>query len=158
MRKAKETILGISIGTQSIGFAVLRNGEIVDWWIKYFKRRWSDHKLQTIVWYVSTIVNSLKPTCICIKTSTPPLGTNVASVMERIISVAKLQGLEIKTYTIKELKQLHCKRRCTKKDLDVVVIALFANANGKSYTSLLKGKILDSIMAIQTHISVTIDT
>jgi len=69
--KMAETILGISLGTRIIGFAVMRNGELVDYRIKCFKDRWTRTKRDSIVSYIEKLIDYYSVTAVAIKALAP---------------------------------------------------------------------------------------
>lgn len=55
MRK-RNIILGISPGTRYVGYAVMIDGELVDWGLKSFKGKWSNKKKSQILSSIQAIV------------------------------------------------------------------------------------------------------
>ena len=49
MRSQNETILGISIGTNTVGLTLIKKKELSDWSIKTYNGQWSRYKEQVIV-------------------------------------------------------------------------------------------------------------
>jgi hypothetical protein len=57
MRSQSEIILGISIGTNTVGLALIKNRELTDWSIKTYNGQWSRYKEQSIV---NSIINYIE--------------------------------------------------------------------------------------------------
>jgi len=64
-------ILGVSLGTRIVGFAVMRNGELVNYRIKCFKERWTKAKRDTIVTYVKKLDEYYSITAVAIRACEP---------------------------------------------------------------------------------------
>jgi len=62
-----QTTLGISLGTRTIGFAVLQEQKLYDWGIKSFKEKWSNQKLRKIIKALECIIEENEVNHISIK-------------------------------------------------------------------------------------------
>jgi RNase H-fold protein (predicted Holliday junction resolvase) len=103
------TVLGISAGTRSLGIAVLKNGELIDWRMKEFKGKWSKKKLNVILLMVQKYVGKYAAEGIALKVphskrSSRQLNQLIAALQE----FAKENRVKIKTFTIEELEKKFC--------------------------------------------------
>lgn len=57
MRSQNETILGISIGTNTVGLALVKHNVLTDWSIRTYNGQWSRYKEQAIV---NSIINYIE--------------------------------------------------------------------------------------------------
>jgi len=100
-----ETILGISLGTRIIGFAVMRNGELADYRIKYFKERWTKTKRDAIVAYVKKLIEYYSVTALAIKAPDPIRSTaRLNSLTENIKKELDNQNESFFAYSIATVK------------------------------------------------------
>lgn len=103
-----KTILGISPETRSIGFALLRNGDLVNWHIRSFKGKWSLQKEQAILDYIKRTIERNGVEIVAVKS----IDTRLASG-ELMLVVRSIQSLcvdfKIKfiDYSIKDLKKYY---------------------------------------------------
>jgi len=110
MRKKNITILGISIGTRSIGIAVFRNNELIDWYIKSFRQMWSSKKLTAILDFLEQLIIDNNPTTIALKTLQLDVESkSTEKIMNGLSVIAKQHGVTVRRYTLRQLKQFHLK-------------------------------------------------
>jgi len=99
-----KAILGISSGTRSIGLAMMRNGDLVDWKVKTFKGEWSKDKLEYILRQLDAICRYYSVTAIALKKVDPSKGSRQLEVLTAgIIKLARRKRIPIDTYTIHDL-------------------------------------------------------
>ncbi len=99
-------ILGINLGAQKIGFAVLRNSELLRNKVSSFHHRWSEKKLQTLMKAIEKIRVDYGAAAVSLKVPhsshhTQGLKSLICSLME----FYKSKGILLHMCTIKELKR-----------------------------------------------------
>ena len=98
-------ILGISLGTRTIGMAMTINGELVDWYIKAFKGKWSEQKKELILDTVDRMRERYTITSFAIKV--PSVLENhdpLKKLYTEINLLAQAKAIKTDTYTIQTLK------------------------------------------------------
>jgi RNase H-fold protein (predicted Holliday junction resolvase) len=107
MTREEEIILGISPGTRTIGTAVYKEGEFVEWKIKAFNEKWSEEKLEKIRKYIIGVIKAHQISCITLKTPhTERSSPDLEKVVQMIEKIAHKQGIEVWGYTLEDIKQL----------------------------------------------------
>ena len=100
------TNLGISIGTRTMGMAVLRDGALVDWRIKTFWKKWSTDKLEAIITVIHKQISRFEITSITLK---KPVGShcsgNIQRIVDRIQALSRERHIKLRECTIRDLKQ-----------------------------------------------------
>lgn len=117
MRPKPNIILGISPGTRAMGWAVLSDGELVDWGVKNFKGKWSKKKEDKILHTVEMLITDYHISGVTIKRShctkssrnSDKLTTSIKSSMRKM----RVNFLEV---IIDKLKQI-CGQAHNKKEL-----------------------------------------
>jgi hypothetical protein len=56
MNSKNQTILGISLGTRTIGYVILQDRELYDWGVKSFREKWSEKKIVHIMRSIERLV------------------------------------------------------------------------------------------------------
>lgn len=110
-------VLGISIGTRTIGLAVMDKGYLLDCRVKCFPGQWSNKKLTDIMDYLDRFIITNGIPCIALKLNTPERSSK--SLVKLTKSLLKLvQGYEmgLQTYTIHDIKAL-CKDQPNKSEV-----------------------------------------
>lgn len=109
--EASKAILGISPGTRSMGFAVVRRGELIEWRVKTFKGVWSKEKLAHLLLAIGRICDYFQITGIAIKKVDPLRSSKQLDILnECITALAKKKALAIATYSLPEIKEV-CKKQ-----------------------------------------------
>jgi len=62
-----DNVLGLSLGSRSVGIAVVVDGELVDWYIKSFKGAWSEEKHNLILDTIERMLERYEVTRFAIK-------------------------------------------------------------------------------------------
>ena len=121
---AHRVILGISSGTRSIGLAVIRNGELVDWNVKTFKGEWSKDKLKYIMHKLESICDYCQVTTIALKKVDPSKGSRPLEVLTaHIAKLACGKRIPIVAYSIYDLHSVTDERyRSAKKSIGEYVL------------------------------------
>lgn len=91
-----KTILGISMGTRLVGVAIMRDGELIDYRVKVFKRRWSRNKEKEIFAFIEKLSEHYSATPVALKLPNP----FTASKQLKRLTIKLGQFLQTKTITI----------------------------------------------------------
>jgi len=117
MRQKQNIILGISPGTRSMGYAVMSDGELVDWGVKSFKGKWSKEKGEKILSAFQRLVGDYKITKVCLKVSCPSKNSqHLDNVYCMLKNSVKENSLKLLTFSIENLKR-HCSQAKNKQCL-----------------------------------------
>ncbi len=102
----KMTTLGISLGTRSIGLAVFRDGELIDWKVQCFKGYWSAAKCSLIAGTVRKHIKLYAPDSIALKT---PAEARPSKNLRQLTGILNRQitreQLPLHCYTLTDLKR-----------------------------------------------------
>ncbi len=105
MKETMTTIIGISLGTRSIGIAVLKDGELLDWKVHSFKGYWSKSKCSLIAGTIAKHIKLYRPDAIALKT---PAEARPSRNLRRLVSILSKQitrqQLPLYCYTLTDLK------------------------------------------------------
>ncbi len=101
---ATETILGISPGTRIMGFAVIKDGELVEWRVKTFKEKWSKEKQGAILSIITRLIDHFDVKRIALKKIDPLSNTHQLEILIRAIEMlAQKKRISIKRYSLSDL-------------------------------------------------------
>lgn len=101
-----ETILGISPGTRTMGLAILRGNELIEWKIKSFKGKWSQAKLKTIIGSIIRLLEEYKVTSIGFKKpQIQQISPGLNTLLSHIHKTAKSRNIIIHARNVKELER-----------------------------------------------------
>lgn len=110
-------MIGISPGTRSVGFAIMKDGILIDWGVKLFKEEWSNEKLKKIIGVLDIYVNKYHVSTIAIKQHPPfRLSVGLEHLYDEIRDWAKNLNIKIREFTIEELK-IFCNNLTNKNSL-----------------------------------------
>ena len=117
--------LGISIGTRTIGFAVLYNNELLDWRIKTFPGKWTEKKQERILRMFERLLSDrYRITSITLKAPIPALcSENIMRLVKAIQKLAKSKQIHISYCTVQELKRRYMET-VTRTNKEVFISAL----------------------------------
>src|ERR1039458_9865646 len=102
--EASTTILGVSPGTRTMGLAVLRRGELIEWRVKTYKGVWSKEKLAYILQAIEKICDYYQVTGIAMKKVDPRRCSDQLDVLtEQLIEFANAKHFGVSTYSLPEL-------------------------------------------------------
>ncbi len=109
--EASTAILGVSPGTRTMGLAVIRDGELIEWRVKTFKGNWSKGKLDYILGVIWKMCDYFSITTIAIK-KVDPLRSSVPldTLTKHIIAHAEKNGMPIASYSLPELSAVSDKK------------------------------------------------
>ena len=104
--EASEVMLGISPGTRTMGLAVLRRGELIEWRVKTYKGVWSKEKLAYILRAIEKMCEYYQVTSVAIKKVDPRRSSEQLEVLtEHLIAFAKEKHFGIATDSLPELME-----------------------------------------------------
>lgn len=98
-------VLGLSLGTQLMGLAIVKGRQLQLWEVKNFEGKWSNHKLQCILRTVDRYMEDNQVSSVVLKIpescrSSPALETLTEAIMKRCTQ----RGIQCHTCTSPELK------------------------------------------------------
>lgn len=110
-------ILGLSPGTRVLGYALISDGELLDWGVKGFKGRWTEQRPGKVKSVVQDLVDKFQIAHLALKISDTVQRTrNLDDVYARLTTFAKRKKLPLTTYSIEKLKQ-NCGRTKNKREI-----------------------------------------
>lgn len=111
------TVLGISPGTRSLGIALIKNRELLDWRIKDFPGPWSENKLGLIKACISEILVREGVQKVGIKITAKVRSSEMLICLENeILTIIETKQICVRIHTIQDLKN-SCKSVTNKCDL-----------------------------------------
>jgi Holliday junction resolvasome RuvABC endonuclease subunit len=125
MRKTPLIILGISPGTRSIGLAVMRDGELIDWRVKTFKGSWTHGKLKDILFALTRYIEYHNVKVIALKK--PDIqrsSTGVNQVVSELTVWAKMNRIKGVSFSLQEMKKHFSKEKDFSKEEMIKLVAL----------------------------------
>jgi len=129
MRPKPNTILGISPGTRSMGYAIMSDGELVDWGVKNFKGKWSKKREIKIFQIFQRLVNDYQVSGVAIKMSRfSERSRNLERIYLLIRTSTKKMGLRLFEFSIEEIKQ-NCENVRNKQEMVQFLKSRFPELN-----------------------------
>lgn len=124
MPKAR-TVLGLSLGTRSLGIAISKNRQLIDWRVKTFHGKWSEKKQKKIVVFLSRELHRHHVQVLAIKLPHPIRSSQwLGGLLTEIQSVATSLHIELHIYYIEDIKLL-CNEIGNKKELSEYIVQLY---------------------------------
>ena len=118
MQPKGHTILGISPGTRHLGYAVLKDRELIEWRLKTFRGEWSKEKLQKMLRFIEHEICKYEPNVIALKIPHPKRSSPALNELVKAIQhLAKIYQIEVMLFCIEDLVRLSKDGRQTKKGL-----------------------------------------
>jgi len=106
------TILGISPGTRSMGLAVMKAGELIDWRVKTFKGSWTSGKLKDILFVLMQYVETHNVKIIALK---KPDVHRSSEGLDQLVSEltvwAKMNRIKVFSYSLHDMKKHFSKEK-----------------------------------------------
>ncbi len=103
--KEAGTILGISLGTRSIGVAVLKDGVLLDWKIQCFKHPWNKRKCMLITGTIAKQLVHYEPQFLGLKIPTQAHPSrNISMLLRAIENACELRGIAVQHCSLANLK------------------------------------------------------
>ena len=97
--------LGLSLGTQLTGLAILKDRELVVWQVKNFEGRWTHNKLQKILKTIEQYLSDYCITRVMIKLPEPCRRSDALELLsEAIIARLKTLNIPVDVLSISDLK------------------------------------------------------
>lgn len=135
-----KNILGISLGTHNVGIAVIYNDELMDWYVRGFKQKWSEEKKEMILDTIDRMLERYDIDFFVIKV--PALferHTKVAELYTEINLLAQLKKISTETITVENLKAYPGEEVTNKTGLRAQAVRLFPELKNE-YGRALEGK------------------
>ena len=120
-------ILGITPGTRSCGFAVVREKEIRKWGVQSFKGKWSDGKLISILYGLSKLMTRHRIREVAIKIpDTMPRSIGYAQLLGAMNALFEQRGITVRYFTLSDLTREHApKKKINRQALFVSIVDLY---------------------------------
>jgi hypothetical protein len=100
-----DVILGISIGTRTMGMAMIKDDLLCEWRIKSLQGAWSNRKLKLTLKYIERYIYNHEVACIALKAPHHSRSSKgLRQISSGIQTIADKHGLSIACYSIEELK------------------------------------------------------
>ena len=104
-----ENVLGISLGTRSMGFVFLHQSELYHWGIKTYKGKWSNKKLKRILHVVDTLIAVNGITGIAVKIpDNLPISKGFMQLVGSLNVLFEAKRIQAKYLSLSDLKQHYC--------------------------------------------------
>jgi len=111
-------VLGISLGTRTVGLAVFYKGKLSDWRMKTFYDKWSDVKCTAILGMIEKMVLRNGSSAIAIKTPIPELcSENIRRLLEGVQALSLKHRTTFLHCTIHDLKARYSPEYRVHKDI-----------------------------------------
>ncbi len=152
------TILGLSPGTRTFGYAIFRGGELVDFGIKSFKGKWSEKKLLHITASLSKLVEQYRPDVITIKISgAGKRAKSMLRLLNRIASLFRRKKIKVVEYTLQDIKYSCVSKLSNVKKLHLHLMEKYPTlsfVNNKGLNRhIYYGKMFEAIGAVKPYFS-----
>ncbi len=120
-------MLGISPGTRSCGFAVVRDTEIKKCGVKSYKETWSDGKLIGILYGISQLSTRHNIRRVAVKVpDVMPRSVGYAQLIGALNVLFEQRGIQVTYYTLSDLNmQFAPKKKITRKALFAQIADLY---------------------------------
>ena len=151
MQNLKDNILGLSVGTQLMGLALMRGRSLEDWQVKNFEGKWSNMKLRIIVQTVGRYIQDHAVNFVALKVpeecrSSP----SIEMLTDALIRLCESKNIPLYTFTITDLKT-YC-RAGNKKELIQYVLAIYpelscVSAKSQKIKKVYYVKIFEAVLA-----------
>lgn len=98
--------LGISLGTRSLGIAVIVENELVDWYIKTFRGAWSEQKKELIMETIDRMLERYTVNAFAVKIPDKIKHFPILVALHNdILTLAKKKEIPASSFTIYDLKR-----------------------------------------------------
>jgi Holliday junction resolvasome RuvABC endonuclease subunit len=110
--RPSQAILGISPGTRSMGLAVMKGGELIEWRVKTFKGSWSHGKLKDILFVIMEYVQAHNIKIIALKKPGMHRSSGGLDQLASELTVwAKMNRIKVLSFTLQEMKRHYSKEK-----------------------------------------------
>jgi hypothetical protein len=114
-----KNVLGISAGTRSFGYAIVRNEELVEWEVKNFPGKWSKLKLRIIGRAFENLL-AQKIDAVAFKTTLPfHSSQNLDELNSALAEIASLKNIPASFYSAQDLLK-RCNVTSKKKMIEAI--------------------------------------
>ncbi len=134
MRKPVQFIIGFSLGTRSVGVAILRKEKLIHWRVHAFRQPWSQKKCQAILRKLHKLIERYQPHAIGIKIPSEPYCSKQLNRLKTTLTTAlDSHNSPYTFYSVTDLK-VHCfgTEKCNKKKLVACIGAKYPELTSKS--------------------------
>ncbi|MDP1725542.1 MAG: hypothetical protein Q8M15_02070 [Bacteroidota bacterium] len=124
MQNQKNNILGLSVGTQLMGMALVKGSFLEDWQVKNFEGSWTNMKLRIIIQTIERYIKDHSVSFVALKV--PELSRSspaIEKLTDALLSLCEKINIQVNTYTIADLKNF-CDVK-NKEELMQYVLALY---------------------------------
>lgn len=136
MRQKPNIILGISPGTRAMGWAVLSDGELVDWGVKNFKGKWAKKKENKILNTFEKLLHEYHISKVAMKKICPmQYSRNLKRVNALMKFSVKEKELMLSVISLEKLKQ-HCGKVRNKQAMVEFLKSKYHEINNKPTTKI----------------------
>lgn len=105
MEAKRATILGLSISTRILGYAVVRDHELLAWGVKSFAGAWSGAKQQAIIGFCKKMLHDYGVSGIALKHQHPSrMSCGMGIVCNKLTALVAVLGITLCSLTIREIK------------------------------------------------------
>jgi len=88
-----------------MGIAIARNGQLIEWRLKIYHKKWSEEKLRKMMDYIEHVLSAHKINQVGLKESSAYVPSdNYRRVLAGIKGILKKNKVEYKSYSINDLK------------------------------------------------------
>lgn len=101
----QEGVLGISLGTRTVGMALFLDGGLADWRIKTFWKPWSEDKQAAIIRTILDIANIHGVTKLIMKSPVHGVPGNIYKLCIALEEAARVAGIRCHVISIHDLKR-----------------------------------------------------
>jgi hypothetical protein len=157
-KKMAQSIIGISIGTRSIGIALIRNGQLLDWQVKSFKGKMNQQKLYMISGAVLKLTREYHSAEVVFRMpDKSQIYTNITLLKKHLTKALTAHKVAIHFYSLADIKSALGPTVCNKQKLlewgadtyrQLKVIYLKEQKNKNSYYI----KIFEAVAVLHIHI------
>jgi len=99
-------VVGISFSSRSVGFAILENGKLEDWYLKCFFDGWSQKKLNKILSSVERAITQNNAKVVAIKIpDVLPISIGFMQIVGGVNALIERRGIPVSYFTAAELKE-----------------------------------------------------
>jgi len=148
------SVLGISIGTRSMGIAILRGDVLMRWEMRSFPYTWSPEKLHAIVSAITDLITDHSPDLIAIRSpSAQHASIGLELLIKALQKLSTPKGVLIRFCSLTELKNHYSqKKRMSNRMLRDVTVKLYPELfreyeKEQHYTRPYYTKIFEAVMA-----------
>lgn len=122
----QHSILGISLGSRSIGIAVMRNERLIDWQIKSFADAMNEQKLHIITGSIVRLIRDNDIASLVLKLPLSlELHANLVALKKHLLKTCASKGIAVTSYTLSDIKALVGEGVCNKQELAACMVTQY---------------------------------